>query len=207
MSIATASTPPSCSSLNVSQKPSQAGLAPSCGDEQHARAVEIVDDGEVAMALTKALLVDAQMGDRLGAGGVPARAARRVRGCRESRPSSVPADRRHLVGWLLSATRSRELPNSTVKRLETSAHGSRSTRGPCSGQSLRGGPGMQNRAVLASVEMTPTALGLMIMEPALGAALGTATSALVHRVRGKTWDFAAGPLQLHAFDFPGTLNA
>ena len=43
----------------------QAGLAPSLGDEQHARAVEIVDDGEVAMALAEALLVDAQVGNRL----------------------------------------------------------------------------------------------------------------------------------------------
>ena len=67
-------------------------------------------------------------------------------------------------------------------------------------------PGMQNRAVLASVEMTPTALGLMIMEPALGAALGTAPAHLFI-VFEEDMDFAAGPVQLHAFDFPGTLNA
>jgi hypothetical protein len=33
---------------------------------------------------------------------------------------------------------------------------------------------MHNRAVLASIEMTPAALGLMIVEPAFGAALATA---------------------------------
>ena len=65
---------------------------------------------------------------------------------------------------------------------------------------------MQNRAVQASVEMTPTALGLMIMEPALGAALGTAPAHLFI-VFEEDMDFAAGPGQLHAFDFPGTPNA
>ena len=49
---------------------------------------------------------------------------------------------------------------------------------------------MQNRAVLASVEMTPTALGLMIMEPALGAALGTAPAHLFI-VFEEDMDFAA----------------
>ena len=34
-------------------------------------------------------------------------------------------------------------------------------------------PRLQNRAVLAGVEMMPTAHGLMIVERALGAALGT----------------------------------
>ena len=61
---------------------------------------------------------------------------------------------------------------------------------------------MQNRAVQASVEMTPTALGLMIMEPALGAA-----PAHLFIVFEEDMDFAAGPVQLHAFDFPGTPNA
>ena len=65
---------------------------------------------------------------------------------------------------------------------------------------------MQNGAVLASVEMTPTALGLMIVEPALGAALGTGPAHLF-MVFEEDVDFAVGPAQLHAFDFPGTFNA
>ena len=69
-------------------------------------------------------------------------------------------------------------------------------------------PGMQNRAVLASVEMTPVALGLMIVEPALGAALGTGPAHLFI-VFDEDVDFPAtvGPAQLHAFDSPGTFNA
>ena len=76
----------------------QAGLAPSFGDEQHARAVEIVDDGEVAMALTKALLVDAQMGDRLGA------AARQaaLHGAFEDAVNLVPAQCEQLGDALLA---------------------------------------------------------------------------------------------------------
>ena len=54
--------------------------------------------------------------------------------------------------------------------------------------------------------MTPTALGLMIVEPALGAALGTGPANLFI-VFKEDVDFAVGPLQLHAFDFPGTFNA
>ncbi len=50
------------------------------------------------------------------------------------------------------------------------------------------------------------ALGLMIVEPTLGAALGTA-SAHLFIVFEKDVDFAAVPAQLHAFDFPGTFNA
>jgi len=57
MSIATSSTAPSCSSLNASKKV-RAGLAASLGDEQHTRAVQVVDHGEIAVTLPKALLVD-----------------------------------------------------------------------------------------------------------------------------------------------------
>ena len=59
-----ASTAASCSSLNVSQKPSRLA-SPSLGDEQYARAVEIVDDGEIAVTLAETLLVYAQVGNRL----------------------------------------------------------------------------------------------------------------------------------------------
>ena len=109
MSIATASTRASCSALNVFQKAVQAGLAASLGDEQHARAVEIVDDGEIAMALAEALLVDAQVGNRL----CRATFEPTLHGAFQDAVNLVPAQRqqprRCLAGWLPSATRSREL--------------------------------------------------------------------------------------------------
>ena len=60
--------------------------------------------------------------------------------------------------------------------------------------------------VLTGVEMTPTALGLMIVEGILDAALGT-TPAHLFVVFEENVDFAVGSAQFHAFDFPGTLNA
>ena len=97
--------------------------------------------------------------------------------------------------------------NSAVKRLEASAQGSRTTRGPCSGQSLRGGPGVQDRAVLTGgVEVTPAAFGLMIVERARGTALGARPADLLV-VFEEDVDFAVGSAQLHAFDFPGTFDA
>ena len=54
--------------------------------------------------------------------------------------------------------------------------------------------------------MTLTALGLMIVEPALGAALRTAPAHLFI-VFEEDVDFGVGPAQLHAFDFPGTFKA
>ena len=45
--------------------------------------------------------------------------------------------------------------NSAVKRLEASAQGSRTTRGPVLGAVAARRPGVQDRAVLTGVEVTP----------------------------------------------------
>ena len=54
--------------------------------------------------------------------------------------------------------------------------------------------------------MPPTALRLMIVQGALDVALGTAPAHLFV-VFEEDVDFAVGSPQLHAVDFPGTLNA
>jgi len=65
---------------------------------------------------------------------------------------------------------------------------------------------VQNRLVLAGVEMTPTAFGLMIVEGALHVAL-RAGPALLLVVFEEDVDFTVGSAQLHVFDLPRTLDA
>ena len=54
--------------------------------------------------------------------------------------------------------------------------------------------------------MTPTALGLMVVEGALGVALGARPANLLV-VLEEDVDFAVGSAQLHSLDFPGTFDA
>jgi hypothetical protein len=65
---------------------------------------------------------------------------------------------------------------------------------------------VQDRAVLAGVEMTPTALGLMVVEGALGVALRAPPANLLV-VLEEHVDFPVGSPQIHSLDFPGTLDA
>ena len=53
--------------------------------------------------------------------------------------------------------------------------------------------------------MTPTAFGLMIVEPALGAAFGARPENRLG-VFEEDADFAVRAAKLHSFDFPGTLD-
>ena len=90
------------------------------------------------MALAEALLVDAQVGNRL----CLATFEPTWHGAFQDAVNLVPAQRQQRgdACWLASLSQQiARASNSAVKRLEASAQGSRTTRGPYSGQSLRGG--------------------------------------------------------------------
>lgn len=128
----------------------QACLASSLGDEQHPRTGEIVGDGEVAVRLAEALLVNAQVCNRLGATACESTSHSTF----EDAVNCVPAQGEQF-GYALLARflepRNRETFGAVATRRS----------------------GVQNRLVLTSVEMMPKAFGLMIVERLLHPTLGT----------------------------------
>ena len=84
--------------------------------------------------------------------------------------------------------------NSAVKRLEASAHGQSHDARPVLGAVAARRPGVQDRAVLTGVEVTPAAFGLMIVECAHGAALAARPADLLV-VFEEDVDFAVGSAQ------------
>ena len=205
MSIATASTRASLLCAQRLPKAVQAGLAASLGDEQHARAVEIVDDGEIAMALAEALLVDAQVGNRL----CRATFEPTLHGAFQDAVNLVPAQRQQLGDALLAGflqPRDRESFKQRGEAAGSLGPGQSHDARPVLGAVAARRPGVQDRAVLTGVEVTPAAFGLMIVECAHGAALAARPADLLV-VFEEDVDFAVGSAQLHSRDFPGTFDA
>ena len=121
----------------------------------------------------------------------------------------VPAQRQQLGDALLAGflqPRDRESFKQRGEAAGSLGPGQSHDARPVLGAVAARRPGVQDRAVLTGVEVTPAAFGLMIVECAHGAALAARPADLLV-VFEEDVDFAVGSAQLHSHDFPGTFDA
>jgi hypothetical protein len=174
------------------------------GHVQHPTAEQIVNEGEIAMPSFKRFLIYAQMSDRLGLASGQATCY----GALLYAVYFIPTQPQTVSYCLLAGClqpidgQAFEQRSEPATRLgPRQLHGARSVLGTIAAWRRR----MQDRAVLASVEMPPLPLRLMIVERATLAAL-RARPLRIGRMLQVNVHFTVAQLQLHALHAPRLTN-
>jgi len=180
-------------------------LATSFSDVQHAHAIEIVDQREVAAALAKRLLVHPDVGNRLGLEALQTA----THGAFHDGVNFIPGKAQQL-GYVLSQDCAQPVDGEPLKqRCEAAGRtgpGQLHRQRPVLGTITARRGGGQNRAALAGIEVTPAPLGLMIVQRALAATL-SALPGDARFVFQVDVNFLLLSRQLDALDMPGAFDA